>query len=78
MGVQWAIVIHQDNQPDWEVEERTGLAGVAEIASLAIAVRRAPRDRAAPEMLEDRHRIARDLHDHVIQRLFARDCRCRR
>jgi signal transduction histidine kinase len=23
------------------------------------------------EVLEDRHRIARDLHDHVIQRLFA-------
>ena len=22
-------------------------------------------------MLEDRHRIARDLHDHVIQRIFA-------
>ena len=24
-----------------------------------------------PRVLEDRHRIARDLHDHVIQRLFA-------
>ena len=29
------------------------------------------RDEERLAMLEDRHRIARDLHDHVIQRIFA-------
>ncbi len=69
--VYGAIVIHQDSQPDWEAEERTGLAGVAEIASLAIAYAERREIGRRLEMLEDRHRIARDLHDHVIQRLFA-------
>ena len=69
--VYGAIVIHQDNKPDWEAEERAGLAGVAEIASLAIAYAERREMGRRLEMLEDRHRIARDLHDHVIQRLFA-------
>lgn len=69
--VYGAIVIHQDNLPAWEAEERTGLAGVAEIASLAIAYAERREMGRRLEMLEDRHRIARDLHDHVIQRLFA-------
>ena len=71
--VYGAIVIHQDNQPDWEVEgaHRPGRR-VAEIASLAIAgTPSAARSGGAWRCLEDRHRIARDLHDHVIQRLFA-------
>ncbi len=69
--VYGAIVIHQDVRPDWEAEERSGLAGVAEIASLAIAYAERREMGRRLEMLEDRHRIARDLHDHVIQRLFA-------
>ncbi|GAA3041304.1 GAF domain-containing sensor histidine kinase [Gordonia defluvii] len=69
--VYGAIVIHQDGKPDWETEERSGLAGVAEIASLAIAYAERREMGRRLEMLEDRHRIARDLHDHVIQRLFA-------
>ncbi|MFT4201865.1 GAF domain-containing protein [Gordonia sp. (in: high G+C Gram-positive bacteria)] len=69
--VYGAIVIHQDAKPDWEAEERAGLAGVAEVASLAIAYGERREMGRKLEMLEDRHRIARDLHDHVIQRLFA-------
>ncbi|QKT07077.1 GAF domain-containing protein [Gordonia sp. X0973] len=69
--VYGAIVIHQDTKPDWEAEERSGLAGVAEIASLAIAYAERREMGRRLEVLEDRHRIARDLHDHVIQRLFA-------
>jgi signal transduction histidine kinase len=39
--------------------------------TLAIDVAHARTDRHRLERLEDRSRIARDLHDHVIQRLFA-------
>jgi len=38
--------------------------------SVALAVARGRRDRRRLELAEDRSRIARDLHDHVIQRLF--------
>ncbi|RZS91383.1 histidine kinase/DNA gyrase B/HSP90-like ATPase [Motilibacter rhizosphaerae] len=40
-------------------------------AALALDRARAQSDRAALAVLEDRDRIARDLHDLVIQRLFA-------
>ena len=40
-------------------------------ASLAIALARGRIDSVQLELVEDRNRIARDLHDHVIQRLFA-------
>jgi signal transduction histidine kinase len=39
--------------------------------SVLLAVARSRRDRRRLERTEDRNRIARDLHDHVIQRLFA-------
>ncbi|HEY0815832.1 MAG TPA: GAF domain-containing protein [Pseudonocardia sp.] len=47
------------------------LASFAEQATLALEL--AEKNRAARQldMLADRDRIARDLHDHVIQRLFA-------
>lgn len=38
---------------------------------LALESGRAQRQRARATLLEDRDRIARDMHDHVIQRLFA-------
>ena len=40
-------------------------------AALAIAFARAQEDRQRLAVFEDRDRIARDLHDQVIQRLFA-------
>ena len=40
-------------------------------AALAVAFARAEEDRRRLAMFEDRDRIARDLHDLVIQRLFA-------
>lgn len=39
-------------------------------ASVAIELARGRSDRQRLELVEDRNRIARDLHDHVIQRLF--------
>jgi signal transduction histidine kinase len=38
---------------------------------LALAAARGQQDRSRVALLEDRDRIARDMHDHVIQRLFA-------
>ncbi|MGN6606914.1 MAG: sensor histidine kinase [Jatrophihabitans sp.] len=40
-------------------------------AALALELATARADRQRIELLEDRDRIARDLHDHVIQQLFA-------
>ncbi len=52
--------------------ERVGeIAGFAQQCVLALLAGRAQRDRAAMALMGDRERIARDMHDHVIQRLFA-------
>lgn len=66
----WMLITHR-NRPYWDSEEIAGLAGVAEIASLAVVYAEQQQIARDLEVLEDRHRIARDLHDHVIQRLFA-------
>lgn len=47
------------------------LAGLAGQTGLALTASRAQRDKSRLVLLEDRDRIARDMHDHVIQRLFA-------
>lgn len=57
---------HPFNEAD--VEMATTFANHAAIA-LELADARSDQQRVA--LLEDRDRIARDLHDHVIQRLFA-------
>src|SRR4029078_12298154 len=40
-------------------------------ASVALELAEARRDQQRVLLLEDRARIARDLHDHVIQQIFA-------
>ena len=47
------------------------LAALAGQTGLALTASRAQRDKSRLVLLEDRDRIARDMHDHVIQRLFA-------
>ncbi len=47
------------------------LDGFSGQAALALQLARTQDDRARLSLLEDRDRIARDLHDLVIQRLFA-------
>ena len=47
------------------------LVGLAAVAAVAIANTRLQVRAREVELLEDRERIARDLHDTVIQRLFA-------
>ncbi|MGA4860252.1 GAF domain-containing protein [Streptomyces koyangensis] len=51
--------------------ERTLATQFATQAALALRMAEAQRDRERLAVLEDRDRIARDLHDLVIQRLFA-------
>lgn len=61
----------------WRAERRVDPEDVllmrtyAERVALALEASRAAADRAALALLQDRDRIARDLHDLVIQRLFA-------
>lgn len=47
------------------------LSTFARQVALGLTAARARHDRAMVALLEDRDRIARDMHDHVIQRLFA-------
>jgi signal transduction histidine kinase len=53
--------------PDADIDRAIGFAHQA---SVALQLVQARLDRQALERVEDRSRIARDLHDHVIQRLF--------
>lgn len=51
-------------------DDLSTLAEFAAQAGLALAVAQARADRQRLDLIEDRARIARDLHDNVIQRLF--------
>ncbi len=47
------------------------LAEFAQRLAVGLTAADSQEERARAELLEDRDRIARDMHDHVIQRLFA-------
>ncbi|RKN07252.1 GAF domain-containing sensor histidine kinase [Streptomyces radicis] len=57
--------------PPYSVPERALATQFAQQAALALVLATARRDREQLAVFEDRDRIARDLHDLVIQRLFA-------
>lgn len=60
---------------DWSSGDRTGqLSPLQEFGqglAVSLGAARAQEEKARSELYEDRDRIARDMHDHVIQRLFA-------
>ncbi len=56
--------------PRFSDAERAMAADFAQQAGLAIELGRGRTDRQRLALVEERSRIARDLHDHVIQRLF--------
>ncbi|MGW3955213.1 GAF domain-containing protein [Streptomyces sp. NPDC004752] len=58
-------------EPPFTRAERTLAVQFASQAALALMMADAQRDRERLAVFEDRDRIARDLHDLVIQRLFA-------
>jgi signal transduction histidine kinase len=64
------VVVGADGQADRE-DESTMLGTFAAQAALAFERALAQEEREMFAILEDRERIARDLHDVVIQRLFA-------
>ncbi|WP_370949150.1 GAF domain-containing protein [Amycolatopsis sp. cg5] len=65
------MAARETGAPGFDSRQLPVLASFADQAALAL--RLAEQQRAARELdvLADRDRIARDLHDHVIQRLFA-------
>ncbi len=67
-----ALVAMFDASPSHpDVEERELLVAFADQAGLALDRAQAVADREELAVISDRERIARDLHDVVIQRLFA-------
>lgn len=69
--VQALVVLHGVDEAPLTGEERELLAGFADQAILAVDRAQAISDREEWALTADRERIARDLHDVVIQRLFA-------
>ncbi|WP_425831618.1 GAF domain-containing protein [Streptomyces fractus] len=65
------VMTRARGQRPFSEAERTLATQFASQAALALVSAEAQRDRERLAVLEDRDRIARDLHDLVIQRLFA-------
>lgn len=63
-------VMRKTQSPRFSAEDLSTLAEFAAQAGLAIALAQARTDRQRLDLIEERARIARDLHDNVIQRLF--------
>jgi signal transduction histidine kinase len=68
-GVLWAA--RRQGRSAFGAEEVEMAAGFANQAALAIELAEARAEQQRAVMLDERERIAADLHDHVIQRLFA-------
>ena len=58
-------------RPAFTAEDLEMAAGFANQAAVAIELAEARAEQQRAAMLDERERIAADLHDHVIQRLFA-------
>ncbi len=85
-GLRWAVAVpfavsgitlgtlllaREHDRQRFSAFEMQLAADFAAQASVAIELARGRSDRQELQRIEDRGRIARDLHDHVIQRLFA-------
>ncbi|GGR84114.1 histidine kinase [Streptomyces aureoverticillatus] len=65
------LLARSSGRPGFSEAETTPLTGFAGQAALALELADRRRDAEQMSLLEDRDRIARDLHDLAIQRLFA-------
>ena len=65
------VVAHAQNPAYFTMNDRDHLARFAGQAGVALELEDARREQETLRQLEDRERIAADLHDHVIQELFA-------
>lgn len=71
VGSGLLVILFEGGTPPLAFDERALLASFADQAGLALDRAQAIEDRAELAVTSDRERIARDLHDLVIQRLFA-------
>lgn len=71
LGAGLLVVLRPPGTAEPAYDERVLLATFADQAGLSLDRARAIEDRAELAVTSDRERIARDLHDVVIQRLFA-------
>lgn len=65
------ITVRNAKAPDYAASDVAMVNSFADQAGIAIDKMRSAEAVSRLELLEDRNRIARDLHDHVIQRIFA-------
>ncbi|MFI7115933.1 GAF domain-containing protein [Amycolatopsis sp. NPDC049868] len=65
------MALRDKGAPPFKAEQVPMLAAFADQAAVALEFAEKQRDQRLVDVLADRARIARDLHDHVIQRLFA-------
>jgi signal transduction histidine kinase len=65
------VVLRDCGEPAFTSFDLERIADLAAQASIAMELAAARADQQRMLLLEDRTRIARDLHDHVIQQLFA-------
>jgi PAS domain S-box-containing protein len=64
-------VVRPDGAAEFSTADLAVAENLAAQAALALELERARQDREQMMLIGDRERIARDLHDHVIQQLFA-------
>jgi len=65
------VALRYDGREPFRPDELTLLGLFADQASIALEMAAKQRAQRQLDIFSDRDRIARDLHDHVIQRLFA-------
>ena len=65
------VALRRDGGPEFTAEQLDMMAAFADQATLAWQLAGTQRRMRELDLIADRDRIARDLHDHVIQRLFA-------
>jgi len=65
------VVVRAKPKPQFTPDQEPMLASFANQAAMALEFAETQRARRLLDVLADRDRIADDLHDHVIQRLFA-------
>ncbi|PBC48725.1 histidine kinase [Rhodococcus sp. ACS1] len=70
-GVGGVLVVTARGTAPWDPDEVARLESVADLAAVAVEFADQQSKQRLLSVLADRDRIARDLHDNVIQRLFA-------
>ncbi|TQC49153.1 GAF domain-containing protein [Rhodococcus sp. WS4] len=70
-GVGGVLVVTARGNAPWDPDEVIRLESVADLAAVAVEFSDQQSKQRLLSVLADRDRIARDLHDNVIQRLFA-------